>query len=165
MSKKLNVSSLLWEIRSKYILPAIKTRETLLFKYLSSMSDTHSKEEGFRLRTSSGATYWLYVSNDRNIINPPTIYMFELPDYNQAEITKHIKCLDDLTATTAKVKTYLSYLNNKSNNVTDVAYALPPHINQLVPMITPTEYLDHDLRDPKMYALLNELQIKLLLLS
>ena len=165
MSKKLNVSSLLWEVRSKYILPAIKTREGILFRYLASMDGIDSKVEDIMLRTSSGMNFHLYSVDDRYIDNPKNIYMFELPDYNQAEITKHIKCLDDLTATTAKDKTYLSYLNNKSNSVTDIAYALPPHINQLVPMITPTEYLEHDLRDPEMYTLLNELQIKLLLLS
>jgi len=165
MSKKLNVSSLLWEIRSKFILPAIKTRETLLFKYLASMDGIDSNVDDILLRTSSGMNFQLYSTADRYINNPKYIYMFELPDYNQAEITKHIRCLDDLTETTAKVKAYLSYLNNKSNSVTDVAYALPTHINQLVPMITPTEYLEHDLRDPEMYTLLNELQIKLLLLS
>ena len=165
MSKKLNVSLLLWEIRAKYILPAIKTRETLLFRYLSSMDSIDSKIEDIMLRTSSGMNFRLYSVDDRYIDNPKNIYMFELPDYNQAEITKHLKCLNDLTASTAKVKTYLSYLNNKSNSVNDVAYALPPHINQLVPMATPTDYLEHDLRDPKMYTMLNELQIKLLLLS
>jgi len=163
--RKLNISALLWDIRTKYIVPAIATRETLLFKYLATIGEVNDKPEAFKLYTSSGTNHILYAANSRSLDTPKAIYMFELPTYNQEEITKHLTCLSDLVAATARVKTYLSYLNNKSNSVHDIAYALPPHINQLVPMITPTEYLDHDLRDPQMYALLNELQIKLLLLS
>ena len=75
------------------------------------------------------------------------------------------KVINDLYNTSTEIKVYLSYLNNKGSNLVDIAYALPPHINQLVPIETPANFETHDLRDPKMYGLLNELQIKLLLLT
>ena len=163
---KLSMSILLDEINRKFIYPAVQHRKKVLFNYVKGLNEKNSSHEAFYIYEASGNCTFVATpgyTHATSLIEK--IYAFELLDYNQLEISKHIKIMDDLEISLSDVKKYLSYLNNKSNNITDVAYALPPHINQLVPLATPTTYLDTDLRNPQMYALLNELQIKLLLLS
>ena len=55
------------------------------------------------------------------------------------------------------------WCDGKSDNPRDLDAWL--YSNQLVPIETPANFETHDLRDPKVYGLLNELQIKLLLLT
>ena len=164
--RKLSMSSLLVKIYDKFIFPAIKHRKYLLLTYVKNMDEEHSNYIAFNLLQTNGENCFLHSSDDVYATTlTKNLYLFNLPDHNQVEINKNLQLIKNLEESVQIIKTYLSYLNNKSNNVCDIAYALPTHINQLVPMITPTTYCDDDLRDPEVYALLNELQIKLLLLS
>ena len=159
--------NLLNSIQSKFVLPAIKNRKEFLFNYLKNMTEENSKYLTFILQETNGTQSIIHtLDDDSHLANEvKTIYLFGLPDCNQVEIKKNLQLIDKLKKSIKEIRVYLCYLNNKSHNVVDIAYALPAHINQLVPMVTPETYSIKDLRDPRIYALLNELQIKLLLLS
>ena len=164
---KLSMTTLLNSIQAKFVLPAIKNRKQLLLKYVKSMTEETSRYLTFILQETNGDQCFINTLDNpcdsANVVK--TLYLFELPDFNQVEIKKHLQLIDNLRDSIKEIQVYLCYLNNKSDNVVDIAYALPAHINQLVPMVTPETYSIKDLRDAKAYALLNELQIKLLLLS
>ena len=164
---KLSMTTLLNSIQTKFVLPAIKNRKQFLLNYLKSMTEENSKYLTFILQESNGNQSFINTSDDACYLTDEvkTICLFDLPDFNQVEIKKHLQLIDNLRDSIKEIQVYLCYLNNKSDNVVDIAYALPAHINQLVPMVTPETYSIKDLRDAKAYALLNELQIKLLLLS
>ena len=164
--KELSMTSLLNSINIKFIRPAIAQRKHLLFDYLNSIGEENAAKAAIDFHYMKGVMHlnksnvdWTYEESLKKM------YLHQLPDYNQVESLKHIKIINDLYNTSTEIKVYLSYLNNKSSNLVDIAYALPPHINQLVPIETPANFETHNLRDPKVYGLLNELQIKLLLLT
>jgi hypothetical protein len=164
--QKLSMTGLLNSIDFKFIVPAIAQRRAILYNYLKNINEKTISAKAINLNYIRGNIYLHNV--DYEFTHPNThiiMFLYELPDYNQVEATKQLELIFQLESTLEQVKVYLSYLNNKANNVTDIAYALPAHINQLVPIVTPTAFEETDLRDPKLYSLLNELQIKLLLLS
>jgi hypothetical protein len=164
---KLSMTTLLNSIQTKFVLPAIEIRKKFLLNYLKSMTEENSRYLTFIVQESNGNQSLIDTSDDACYLTDTvkTIYLFELPDFNQVEIKKHLQLIDNLRNSIKEIQVYLCYLNNKSDNVVDIAYALPAHINQLVPMVTPETYSVKNLRDAKTYALLNEIQIKLLLLS
>tara|TARA_B110000908_G_C10227601_1_gene438836 strand:+ start:1470 stop:1964 length:495 start_codon:yes stop_codon:yes gene_type:complete len=162
---KVSMIVLFKRINQKYVIPAIEKRKIVVFNYLQSVNETAAHEYAYDLNHNKGILSLVQPGYKYSPKPAKKIYLSDLPDYNQIEIKKHLYLLKDLEQVSGKIKTYLSFLNNKSNTAVDIAYALPPHINQLVPMDTPDTYLDDDLRDPVAYTLLNELQIKLLLLS
>ena len=151
--KELSMTNLLDSINAKFIRPAIAQRKQLLFNYLHSIGEENAAKAAIDFHYMKGVMHlnqsnvdWTYEESLKKM------YLHQLPDYNQVESLKHIKIINDLYNTSTEIKVYL-------------AYALPPHINQLVPIETPANFETHDLRDPKVYGLLNELQIKLLLLT
>lgn len=164
---KLSMTTLLNSIQAKFVLPAIENRKQLLLKYVKNMNEETSTYLTFIIQEINGDQCFINTLDNKCDIanNVKVLNLFELPDFNQVEIKKHLQLIDNLRDSIKEIQVYLCYLNNKSDNVVDIAYALPAHINQLVPMVTPETYSIKDLRDPKTYALLNELQIKLLLLS
>ena len=163
---KVSMTDLLNRIDQKYVAPAIKQREQAIFNYLQGMDEEALHEYAFNLSHNKGILRLEQPGHLKGYNKPAKwVFMNDLPDYNQAEVRKHLLILEDLRQALGKTKIYLSFLNNKSKTITDIAYALPPHINQLINMVTPDTHLDDDLRDPDAYTLLNKLQIKLLLLS
>tara|TARA_B110000238_G_scaffold198694_1_gene243985 strand:+ start:5964 stop:6461 length:498 start_codon:yes stop_codon:yes gene_type:complete len=164
--QKLSMTGLLNSIDSKFIVPAIAQRRALLYNYLKNINEETLLAKAINLNYMKGNFYlhnvnYQFTHSDTHI----RMFLYALPDYNQVETLKQLELIFQLESTLEQVRVYLSYLNNKANNLTDIAHALPAHINQLVPMATPATFEETDLRDPKLYSLLNELQIKLLLLS
>ena len=97
---KLSMSILLDEINRKFIYPAVQHRKKVLFNYVKGLNEKNSNHEAFYIYEASGNCTFVATpgyTHATSLIEK--IYAFELLDYNQLEISKHIKIMNDCSFT------------------------------------------------------------------
>jgi len=153
-------------IKDKYTAPLKKGIEDKFFNYMCTLPTYIKGQDWYTIVTPDCKR--IYVCNPvivTNNYNSEYVYICDLSAEHQTGVFKYINMIRQLEETISKIRNYITLLNNKASCNQDIAYALPPHINELIQRRTPETFSKDDLRDVGMYALLNELQIRLLLLS
>lgn len=106
-----------------------------------------------------------YKNRSIQALNVVNIWSSMMSEAQICETKSILTCYDNHYKTVENIKYYLSRLNNTHVDVQDVLYALPQNICELAHLNEPNNYVVSDLKEEVSYKLLQELPIRLLLLT
>ena len=167
----MQMQSLTWPLASKivttYLNPLKHIAENSIRTDLERIYDFKPNANYYKVIAPKGLNVFIPVLGDD--LNRGGVikycYLVDIDPNGTSNISRQVSTLATLNDSKEKIRMYLSKLNNVSLHSADIYYALPNHINHLVGKNTPATFHEEDLRDPEMFSLLNELPIRLLLLS